>query len=417
MPKLRAAAAVLIFSMLLIYVAVFFQLRGQLLQGYSDFISFYTAGKILQRGAAHRLYDLHLQYDIQHEVAPDVSIRQAALPFVRPPFEAWLFLPLAYLPYSVAFIVWNLVNCGCLLTVTLLLRTEIPELQRFSSLAIWLAVVSYFPVFVTFLQGQDSILLLVIYVVAYKLLSRNAYFAGGIVLGLGIIKFTLLLPFLVLFAVRKRFDLVAGFALTCLALLGISLATVGASTVSYYPQFLLSIDSVAKGVNVPKDMPNLRGLLTVITRSTLSSAVSLTLLAAVSLLLLIYAIRNWNPNLPSLPDGRTRFGLGFSLSLVTTILVSYHCHSFDLSLLILPIASVLGLLLSRQAVTPGDKFLVWSLVAVVFSPIYIVFSFFVKYPALISLLLLLFASAIGFANSELKRTAAADMSVVGLSGS
>ncbi|HET7442136.1 MAG TPA: glycosyltransferase family 87 protein, partial [Terriglobales bacterium] len=169
--NLRAATALLVVILLLIYGAIFFQLRRPLAEGYSDFISFYTAGKILQRGAARQLYDLRLQYEVQREVAPEVSIRQAALPFVRPPFEAWLFLPFAYLPYKVAFVAWNLLSGGCLLGITLLLRKESPQLQGFSLAFTWLAIVSYFPVFVTILQGQDSIVLLGIYVIAYILLS------------------------------------------------------------------------------------------------------------------------------------------------------------------------------------------------------------------------------------------------------
>jgi Glycosyltransferase family 87 len=398
-PNGRKAAAVVIAVVLLVYAAVFLQLRQRIWRGYSDFISFYTAGKILQRRAPTHLYDLQLQYAIQREVAPDVEIRTAALPFVRPPFEAWLFLPLAYLPYGVAFILWDLLNCGCLLRVILTLRQELLELRCFSLGFTLLSVFSFFPVFVTLLQGQDSILLLLVYVIGYRLMSRKRYFASGVVLGLGTIKFPLVLPFLIVFIVRKKLSVLLGFALTSLLLFGVSVATVGLSTASYYPEFLLNIDAVAKGVNIPKDMPNLRGLLAVLIHPQLTTRMEAVLLGVLSLFFVSFAIRNWNPNTHG-DEGR--FELGFSLNLVVTILVSYHCHSFDLSLLVLPISLGLSVLLSHGPFSSARK-LLFSLGAVSFSPLYVAFSFVIKYPALISLLLLVFAFALGFAISDLKR--------------
>lgn len=410
----RTASGVLIVCLLLVYAAVFYQLRRQLFGGYSDFISFYTAGKILQRGAGHQLYDLDVQYGIQREVAPNVKIRSAALPFVRLPFEAWLFLPFAYLPYRAAFISWNLFSCGCLLGTVVILRREIPELRRFSLAFTFASVLSYFPVFVTILQGQDSILLLMIYVLAYKLLSENSYFASGMILGLGIIKFPLVLPFLILFIVRKKLSVLSGFVVSSLLLLGISVATVGVSTAASYPKFLLSIDRVAMGVNVPQDMPNLRGLLSVFPQAKLTHTMDAALLALLSLLLVIFAVRNWQPGSH---NGRAGLRLGFSLNLVITILVSYHCHSFDLCLLGLPMSLTLAALLSGQF-GASRKVLMWSLGAVAFSPFYIVFSFVLKSTSLIALLLLIFSFAIGKAISELRRgSPVADRMTFSLPGS
>ena len=84
MMHLRLAAAVLVISMLVVEVVLAYQVREQVLAGYSDFVSGYTAGQILQRGEADHLYDLQLQYAIQREVAPHVNIRHGALPASRP---------------------------------------------------------------------------------------------------------------------------------------------------------------------------------------------------------------------------------------------------------------------------------------------------------------------------------------------
>ena len=397
MSYVRAAVAMLIFSLLLTYGIVFYQLRGQVSEGYSDFISFYTAGRILQGGTADRLYDIGLQNEIQRELAPHVSIRKGALPFVRPAFEAWLFWPLAHLSYKIAFLLWTLFSCACLFAVASVLRSEL--LHYFSQTVMFAAMLSYFPVFVTLLQGQDSILLLLIYTAAYRALRKNSPLMSGMILGLGTFKFTLLVPFLFPFVARRQLRLPFGFAVTCLLLAAISVATVGWKTAAHYPRFLLSVDRLAPAVNVPKDMPNVRGLLSLLV--PIGSATAMLLLVLLSLLLLALVVSKFS-GWSAVPF----FDLGFSLNLTVTVLVSYHCHSFDLSVLLLPIALVLGLLLSNQEITPrARKTLIWGLTVIAFSPLYIMISFGLNYTSLLAVALLVFTVALLVAISELPRRA------------
>ena len=399
MSHVRSAVAVLIAGLLLAYGIIFFQLRRQVSEGYSDFISFYTAGTILQRGAASRLYDLGLQYEIQKEVAPHVRSRQGALPFVRPAFEAWLYWPLAYLPYKASFLVWALFSCGCLLAVAAILRAEITALRVFSPAVMFAATLSYFPVFVTLLQGQDSILLLLVYAAAYRALRRNAPLASGMILGLGTFKFTLLLPFLIAFLVRRQIRVLLGFAITSVLLAGISVVTVGWSAATYYPRFLLNIDKLAPAVNVPKDMPNIRGLLSLLFHTGSLPAAGTLVVALLSVLLLVFAVIKF----PQQSDSSI-FDLGFSFNLAVTVLVSYHCHSFDLSVLLVPIGLVLGLLLSGREVPPRARAaLMWGGGLIAFSPLYLVLSLALSYTSLLAVILLLFTFVLGFAISELER--------------
>src|SRR5579863_7910588 len=81
-----------------------------IVRGYEDFTSFYTAGKIVLRGEGVRLYDRQLQWQVQQEFASSVSNRTGPLPYIRPPFEALLFLPLASLSYPAAVEIWTLIK-------------------------------------------------------------------------------------------------------------------------------------------------------------------------------------------------------------------------------------------------------------------------------------------------------------------
>ena len=400
MSHVRTAAAVLIAGLLIAYSLIFYQLRRQVSEGYSDFISFYTAGKILQRGAGNRLYDLHLQYEIQKEVAPHVSIRQGALPFVRPAFEAWLFWPLAYLPYKAAFLLWALFSCGCLFAVAGILRAEIAALRVFSPIVMFAAMLSYFPVFITLLQGQDSILLLLVYAVAFRALRKGAPLASGMILGLGTFKFTLVLPFLIPFLVVRRIRVALGFALTSVVLAGVSIASVGWPSAAYYPKFLLSIDRLAPAVNVPKDMPNIRGLLSLLFHAGTLPAAGVLMLALLSVLLLAFAVIKFSQR----SDGVV-FDLGFGLNLAVTVLVSYHCHSFDLSILVVPITLVIALILSGPIPPQAGTSLMWGVGLIAFSPLYLVLSLALNYTSLLAVILLIFTFVLGFAISELKTRA------------
>src|SRR5689334_3251326 len=99
--------------------------RGYMVQGYGDFAAFYTAGRLLKRGQAAKLYDAKHESDIQLEFASNVTIRRGPLPYIRPPFQAILFLPLAWLGYPYAFFVWMGIKISILFLIPFLLRPHL----------------------------------------------------------------------------------------------------------------------------------------------------------------------------------------------------------------------------------------------------------------------------------------------------
>lgn len=394
----KRAASLLNVGLLMIYAIIFFQMGDRLKEGYSDFVSFYTAGKILERGAPGRLYDLDLQHEIQRETAPNVRIRQGPLPFLRPAFEAWVFWPLAHLSYGVAFTIWNLLSCACLIVAVLILRQEIPALHGVGPSLLVAAALCYFPVFFTLAQGQDSLVLLLIYVLAFRALRRDQQFLCGLTLGFGVFKFPLVVPFLVPLAFKRKDRVILGFALITLLLCAFSIATVGLSSALYYPKYLLSIDTFARGVNRAQDMPNIRGMLGSLPQTILSPGPRMSLLLLLSVLLLGFVIRKSSFN----PSDRG-FPLEFALNVVATVLVSYHCHAFDLCVLLLPMGLALGFVLSSQPIDPKvRKRVIWVLSLAMFSPLYLLATYTLNAPSVLAILVLGFAFAIGATVSKLQ---------------
>jgi hypothetical protein len=343
MPKQRAKRFLLVFlaGMFLIHALVFWGLRGRLREGYPDFTIFYAAARIVRHGMASQLYDSALQFRTQQEFASRVEIRQAALPYNHPPFEVLLFVPLAGLPYFAAYLLWDLLNLLILAALPFLLRPHLALMQRAPGV-FWLFVsLAFFPVFIALLQGQDSLLLLLLLTLTFVALKKKADFSAGCWLGLGLFRFHLVLPLLLILLLHKKRKAIFGFALVAFALGLVSIAVVGWQQALAYPAWVWHVEKVmGQGAALVATMPNLRGLIQAIGLMHASQVAANSVLAILSAALLLVASAKWN-----FAATGAVFDLGFSLAVVTTVLVSYHVLPHDLCLLLLPVLLVANHLL------------------------------------------------------------------------
>jgi len=308
------------------------RLVGFLRNGYQDFTIFYAAASMVRNGQSSVLYSLSAQYQAQREFARNVPIRRAALPYNHPPFEALLFLPFTFFPYLPAYLLWTLLN-GMMVAASLaLLRRQFVEIRNLPVAFLVLAATGFLPVASAIIQGQDSVLLMFLFVVALVALQKRNDPAAGAALAAGLFKFHLVLPLVFLLALR-RWRLLLGFLPIAALLGGISLAMVGWQGAVGYVQLLLRLEKTgAGGAIVGADMPNLRGII-----SSLAGMhggpflMPLTIACSASLILIAW----WRMGLI-----RDSVRFAFVLATVTAILVSYHTLTYDLSLL-LPMALLL----------------------------------------------------------------------------
>ena len=400
--NLRRGFFVLVASMLLVNIGLFVLLLPQIRNGRSDFISFYSAGKILQSGQSARLYDLRFQYEVQREFSANVRQGGGPIPFVRPAFDAWIYFPFSYLPYLTALAAWDLLNGVWLFLIAFQLRSLIPQLRQWSAPVLVAGMLSFFPVFYTLVQGQDSILLLLLYVLCWRFLRQNRDFSAGMLLGLGVFKFPLVVPFAVPFLLRKRLKIVSGLVVTTLALIGVSAWTVSADGLRSYPAFLRTVNALSRGINVPTDMPNLRGIISLALGWSLSSISLNTIIFVVSMGTLLYVCHI--VRLRAEREDDSLLALEIGLILVATLLVCYHSHVFDLTLLLLPASLAVGIFGGEHRLSPrASTLLAWSIGFCLFSPFYIFLTMQVRYPSLLIALLCLFAFALVKVIEELRR--------------
>jgi len=193
----------------------------------ADFTGFYTAGYILNHREPALLYDSRFQDETHHQLHPHLSENET-LPYVHPPFVAWMFRPLALLPYSWAFAIWLLLSLSLyLLGLTLTLR-DLPSLSGADRLTALLLSLSFEPfVMECWVGGQLSAIGFCCLAAAVALDRQGRPLFSGLVLGLCLFKPTLLLVVLPVLLASRRFWILAGIVLTGLALAGLTLTVVG----------------------------------------------------------------------------------------------------------------------------------------------------------------------------------------------
>ena len=314
--------------------ALLWELRGHMLQGYGDFASFYTAGQIVRSGQSARLYDPRLQWKFQQEFASQVKTRLGPLPYVRPPFEALLFVPFAWLSYPAASVLWLGLNVLLVLTIPVVLpKLELTTNAISTRTANAVLCLSFFPVGLTLIQGQDAIVLLLILVIALRLLLRSAEYRCGAVLALGLFKFHFVIPLFAIFLLWRKRKVAVGFLAVGSILFLISLLMVRWSGLLLYPKYLWALNQVPDlGMTTgPQNMPNIRGILSIWLQDGHTPAAVHWVLAAIVILGIAISGRMWRG------DDRRAVSLAFSFAVVATLLTSYYAKTYDLTLLLLPL--------------------------------------------------------------------------------
>jgi len=327
-------------GMVVIHLAVLSSLKQMIRMGYPDFTIYYCAGTMVRQGLGHELYNDVAQFKVRREFLPEAANRLGKSPYNHPPFEAVFFAPLTYLSYSRALIFWDLVNLAMLMALPFLLRPQLLSLQNFSWPLWILACVAFFPTFFALLQGQDSILLLFLYTLGFVDLAKGNDTRAGGWLGFGLFKPQLVVPFIFFMFLCGRRKMLYGFLPLAAALGLLCAAIVGWQGLSSYPQYVLHLEAtMARGAIVPADMPNLRGVLYLLLPGVLHVDV-----VTVTLSVCIFLFTVWQGcKIGTGKIGRVKIGSGslfpwqFALAVVTTVIVSYHCLGYDLSILLLPV--------------------------------------------------------------------------------
>jgi hypothetical protein len=381
--------------MLITNAATWWELRRQLQEGYQDFTSFYAAGQILSQGQGRRLYDIPLQQQTQQKSVPYAVARN--LPYYHIPIEAAIFVPFTRLPYFQAYLVWDLFSLMMLTAGLLILGPQL-EAFREQPLAFWsLLVFSFFPAFIALIQGQDVMLLLLLFALTYSALRKSKSFVAGCWLGAGLFRFPVVLPLVLILARRSRWRLVGGFTLTGALMVLASAALVGWKTTLSYPAYLLRGERTWTSPIFSPDMPNLRGLMEIGSHHAAGTWPFHAAVALLTLTLLWFCSNRWHPH-----ANGVQFDLGYSLAIIGAILASYHAFTHDLTVLLIP-----ALLIANYCELQPQTWRKWTITTPIFvlffTPLCAALLFWMRFSRLLAIVLLVWIWGIAREISSLPR--------------
>lgn len=354
-PIMWTFAKNLLVLLLLALLAGYFAKRFPEAYKGSDFPEFYAAARIVRDGLGPQLYQPELQRTYQNKYAGGMGVY-----YNHPPFETLIYLPLSLLSLPRAYLLWCLFNAALLLVIARLFARDI--LPRLSWRVVLGLVFLFVPVLLNFLQGQDSVLLLFLFALAFAALKREHEFAAGCLLACALFKFHLVLPLVVVLSPRRPARFLGGFAAVGFLLLLVSVAISGWGFFAAYTRFIAYLEASPSTGNYPQAMATLYGLSAVLV--PLSDVGKRVVTIASSLVILGLALHGLQSSV--------RRDLIFANAVAAAILVGYHLSPHDLTLLLLP----LGLILNHVLATPQmPRWLRLSLVAnlalLFFPPLYL----------------------------------------------
>jgi hypothetical protein len=159
-----------------------------------------------------------------------------------------------------------------------------------------------------------------------ELQRRHSEFSSGLILCLALVKFPVIIPFVVAFALRRQWRSLAGVALGLSVALAGSVAFCGVNVLRSYATFLASIGPRFAFLGIaPLSMPNLRGFIFALSKGH-DTPMWLSLVAMV--LLCVWVTQTWEDDV----QGMCRVA-------AISVVANYHVNPHDLVLL-LPLFAV-----------------------------------------------------------------------------
>src|SRR5438309_4852690 len=211
---------------LLFWVIYWFSFVRGNLQG-PDFFNFYAAAKLYVSNGGAAVYDIAMQRQVELQITGHAPSSFVVLPYFHPPYYTLLIAPLAFLDYRGAYYAMAAFNVVLAAVLIVLLVRGSERIHRRAAVVAAALIGGFFPLFVTVLQGQSDLVVLVPLAAAYAAWARGRLGWAGVFTGLALAKPQLLLLVPVLFVTRRAWRALAGFAAVIVGLAVVSVAGFG----------------------------------------------------------------------------------------------------------------------------------------------------------------------------------------------
>src|SRR5215472_1595734 len=199
-----------------------------------DFFNFYAAAKLYVTSGGAAVYDIAMQRQAELQITGQDPSRFIVLPYFHPPYYTLLIAPLAFLDYRHAYYAMAAFNVVLVAALVVILVTTSLRVRGRAVLVASAMIAGFFPLFVTVLQGQSDLVVLVPLAGAYAAWAKGRYGTAGALSALALAKPQLLLLIPVLFIARRSWRALASFAGVLAGLGMLSIATFGVGPVLTY---------------------------------------------------------------------------------------------------------------------------------------------------------------------------------------
>jgi glycosyl transferase family 87 len=300
----------------------------------SDFIHFYSAGRIAQRHGTAHVYNLALQHEFEEEQVGFRFSQQQVLPYNHLPFLIPILQITVGADYVSSFYRWVLIMM-LIYVVGITLFGHIFKQARIEQGSVLIAAMGsllFLPFFFSLMNGQDTaFLFLGTAVWVYGLISGKQMISGvGLSLTTVRPHIALILSLPMLFYNRKVF---LGFILGSGILAMVSFLILGTQgTREFIDILLLSATGEGYGVK-PEAMFNMIGLLTRILPGLTTDTIRLIGWIVYGITIIGLCIL-WGKN-KNLQNGR------IGLTVTLALFVAPHLNFHDLTLLLIPIYEIM----------------------------------------------------------------------------
>jgi hypothetical protein len=226
----------------------------------------------------------------------------------------------------------------------------------------------FFPLWATLIQGQTSVVLLLLFTLTFVCLQRGQDLTAGVFLGLGLFKFPVVLPFALICFLRGKWRLMLGFAAAASLLGVLSVMTVGWAGVQSYANLLVDIvrnpDNPAYGGIKAWAMPTVKGFIATLLTGRLATGYISVLAAAASASLVLFAAWRWRQE----DRGRAgnSEGLLFASALTVSQVTAPHLYNHDLALMLLAVLLVIGS--SPWSEKSGQRTVLMAAMVILYTP-------------------------------------------------
>lgn len=285
-----------------------------------DFIQFYTMGASVWAHDSGRLYDTVRFHRLQVALLPESDPERYLVPY---PPQAWIvFAPLATVSYGQAAILWSValvIGYAAVVRATWRrCRDALPD-GRFVAIA----SAAFPPFWSLVLHGQNTVIPLAAFFLAWLALTRGQRFLAGLALGLIFLKPQFGLAVAVVVLAGGEIAMLGGLAAAAALQLAVILSVFDVSVLTDYVDFMRRLSAVEFLIEPkPFELHSIRA----VTRLVPGWAGTALWIAA-SIAVLKRTARVWRSGAP--------VAVRLAVVVLATVLVSPHLFVYDATVLVL----------------------------------------------------------------------------------